>query len=332
MIINEKICISFAGGEEDAEEAIRKINPDDSVEKMLETLISYNISSNYNADFILCSNVDAPCIYEIKDKKIIKTESSWIGDKKAFDYFQECMLKEKDGIDQRISISSTNDNTLFQRAITSMEKVINSPQIDSVGGYRVSISLKENKFMYDFYMNMHLGPQNITIKQGEFHPLGHDTAANGGYTLTFIGASNDFQSVAFHIKQVDFGVVYVRNNSGLLRPEIIPDIDEVDFHDFIIREHQINPLFSTQDRYQKFRAEALAVFEKKDFANAVILFDKAINACSGAKATEMLFYKAVSLHYLKNAEAAAIFQKVINMDSKYLSTITRIINDYRSKR
>jgi len=54
VIINTRVCISFAGDIDDAELALKHINPDDSIDRVIETLTFYHKKSAYKTEFILC--------------------------------------------------------------------------------------------------------------------------------------------------------------------------------------------------------------------------------------------------------------------------------------
>ena len=326
VIISEKICVCFAGKREDARDAYKKINPKQTVSEILETLLYYNRLFSGSTDFILCSNIDVPCIYEIKNGNIIPTSNAWIGDHNAFEKFQNYFHRgnNNDISANSISLISGHVEDPFSKALNAMDCVIKDDAIHTVGGYRVSLSIRDSKFQYDFYMDTHFAPKTITLKAGEFFPLGHDTAASGGYTLTFIGASQDYKYVAFHIKQGNVGVLYAEKD-GLLEPQLI-SMDEVDFHDYLIRVCNITPMFSTENRFDNFKKKALNAYFNNDFKTAISLFDKAIFESTGANKIEVLFFKGASLHFLKRAEEAIkVFQEVIRLDISYQPKIFQIM-------
>jgi hypothetical protein len=320
VIINEKVCICFAGGNEYARDAFLKIHSGQTISQILDVLLNSHLSSKGGVDFILCANVESPCIYEVKDNSIKPTNSSWIGDYDAYKKFTSGLYKDQ----EKIISGDTLKGELFDRMIPAMDKVINDSSIHTVGGYRVSLSIKQNIFQYDFYMTTHFAPKTVVVKAGEFYPLGHDNADVGGYTLTFIGASIDHQHVAFHIRQGKIGVLYSRNN-GLMEPRILSDMDEVDFHDHII-PLGIRPIISTVDRFDKYRNQAIQLFRQQLFEDSILNFDKAMRECKGEQKAEMLYYKGLALHYLnRHQEAVKVFQESIGISVKYQPYILQII-------
>ena len=301
-IINETVCISFAGDREFADNALKLISSGDSLEKIKETLEACHKLSNFKTDFILCSILGTPEIYLIKNKSTEKVEGrpAWIGDLDAFNRFQKSRLKESKGIS------------------AAMDDVINDDEIVTVGGFKIVIQIDRGKFTYGFSMQMNREAMTISLSAGVPYIVGHGSAEKGAYTLTFIGSSKDYRHVAFHIKQGNFGVLYSRSNNGLLKPNIKPNMDEVDFHDYILLNCGINPTFSTQDRFNKFFTDGLSAYQHQDFVRAVVSFEKAVNEKNNPKRVEALFYLGVCLHYLKkHQKALEIFKQVISINPSY---------------
>ncbi len=299
VVVSEKICVAFAGEVEYAENAIKEINPDASIQYIQRVLEENHQKSAGKTDFILCSNLGQQIIHVIKDGKIEVAGQAWIGDKIAFERFQEGRIGGKKSI------------------ASALDDVISDETITTVGGFNVSVGIDSGKFSFGFSMKVSREPMIATITAGKPYLIGHGTAENGAYTLTFIGSSANYQHVAFHIKQGNIGVVYSRKENGLLRPEIKPNIDEVDFHDYIIREFEIYPSISTQDRFQKFFSDGKSCYLKRDFLNATKLFYRAKAEGKGKQKCEALFYIGVCFHYLKNPQAASIFNELISIDSSY---------------
>lgn len=185
----------------------------------------------------------------------------------------------------------------------------------------VSVCSHGGRFVFENYMEMHREPMNLRMTQGKPIFLGHGTAEGGAYTLTFFGASTDYNHVAFHIKQGNLGVVYSRKENGLLRPQKKSGMDEVDFHDYIAEQYGISPLFLSQNRFEKFFSDGLDVYKSKDFTKAAILFNKAAVEGNNIQKYEALFYKAICLHYLRNPEALDIFKEIVASNPSYQSRV-----------
>jgi hypothetical protein len=303
IIVSEHICIGFAGDVEYAENAIREINPNRYFENVLNTLVKHHQESDRKTDFILCINTVTPSIFVIKDGEFKLSNHGWIGDKLAFERFQKSRIADNK------SISSAIDD------------VINDESIKTVGGFNVSVHISNGRFVFGNYMNMHREAMSITLIPNKPFIIGHGTAENGAYTLSFIGASKNCRHVAFHIKQGNFGIVYSRTGNGLLRPEIKPCMDEVDFHDYIKSHFGILPLGTTQDRFQKFYSAGMNAYKSRDFSTAISFFDRAINEAKDCQKPQPMFYKGICFHYMKNSKAWEVFRDVINLDNSYQSKI-----------
>src|SRR5688500_18747112 len=91
IIISPDICVSFAGNFDEAENAFKEIQAGESLDKIMEILKRFHKLSNYKTEFLLCYGQPEPTIYKFKNNEYGPVTSSWIGDQKAFNRFQESM-------------------------------------------------------------------------------------------------------------------------------------------------------------------------------------------------------------------------------------------------
>ena len=156
--------------------------------------------------------------------------------------------------------------------------------------------------------------------------IGHGTAQDGSYSINFIGGSSDFKSVALHVSQGNFGIVYTRTDNGLLKPVIL-NFDEVDFSDEIQGKYNITSSFSTQDRIQKYFTKASNLFHQKNYRQSEIYFDKGFNAAKGAEKAKFLFSKGLLLLNLADKKPAMkAFSETIKIDPTYTTRILNVLH------
>jgi tetratricopeptide (TPR) repeat protein len=333
VILRPDVTISFAGEIEAAENALSEISTNTSVEKIIDILKFYHKQSNFKTEFLLCFASPEVSIYKFKNNQYGIVESSWIGDSKAFNEFQSNMMgtrkkpkKEKkssqknnlsvDGrptilFEQMGLLMEQQINSLFSKMSSAMDEVINTSSVDCVGGFKVQVVFKEI-FFYNFYLHTYRSEFSL-VGEGT-HNISHGDASEGAYTINFFGGSLDYLSVALHIKQAELGIIYHRKDNGLLYP-LLFKLDEVDFVDFVKERYAVYPPILTQDRVHKFVNEGKQAFTNKNYKQANMLFDKAIENAKDKQKAEVLFLKGITLINLKeNEKALVIFREAIKLD------------------
>jgi hypothetical protein len=343
IILSTNLCVSFAGEIEHAENALREIENNCNFNEVVEILYKYHKISNHQTEFLVCSANPNPIIHKIKDNESKEVQTSWIGDRDAFNSFQESMMgtkkgtksenqnqtKSKAGIvitEMDLSFEVDMQVNLFSKMSSAMDAVIENENIASVGGFKVTVIYKE-KFNFGKYGKLYRG--NVELFGNSSHVIGHGSANEGAYSINFIGSSNDYKTVALHVRQGNFGLIYTRKNYGLLRPALF-QFDEVDFIDYVKEKYNLLAVFATQDRMEKFLYDAKTSFDKQDFRKSAETFDKAFNEATGKKKAEILFYKGICLLNLKEMTSAMqTFQQSINIDSSFQQKIMQILSQRR---
>lgn len=336
VILTDNICISFAGEVDFAEAALKELGNEILVNRVIDSLKKYHELSRFKTEFLLYHNGTTPVIYKFKNNEYGPVQTSWIGDIRAFNLFQELIQgvkkkkkkksKEKSkenkqnlpaGLQPSIIIEQMNlsieqsSPDIFSKMSKSMDEVIENGIIESVGGFKVNVAY-DNKFRYNYYTKLYRGPFAFIGPGG--HTIGHGDAQEGAYSINFFGGSIDHKTVALHIKQSNLGILYHRKDFGLFIPEI-HSIDEVDFSDMLIDKYNLTPPFATQSKADKFAKLARKYFEQKDFKNALANFEKAAEFERGVFKADMLFYKGVTLLNLgRHQDATETFKEaeVIN--------------------
>jgi hypothetical protein len=343
IILTDDLCVSFAGEIEYAENAFMEIGERKNIDEVIGILHRYHNISNQKTEFLVCSGNPESLIHKIKNGESKEVNSSWIGDSVAFNSFQASMLgtkkpkesvktsqsQSKAGIvitEMNLSFEVDMQVQLFSKMSSAMDKVIEDGNVDSVGGFRVTVVYKE-KFDFVKYGKFYRG--NVELFGSGSHLIAHGSANEGAYSINFIGASSDHKTVALHVRQGNFGLVYTRNNSGLLRPKLLPQ-DEVDFIDYVKDKYDLIAAFATQDRIQKYIIDGKSAFDKKDFLKAKDTFDKGLAEATGKKKAELLFYKGICLLNLRDIpNAMQVFQQAINIDNLYQQKVMQVLSQRR---
>lgn len=340
IIVNNSISVSFAGGELFADEAFQCIDPDTPLSRIKDILLKAHLDCHQATDFIVAVSSPTLQIFAIKDSFCLEVETAWIGSQRAFSAFQAFMQGTVTsqsgnfiGIEPVLVETQTK---LFATMSKAMDYVIENESIPEVDGFRVSLAFTEGKFQYTSYVHSYRSsqPMSIEIPEGvtEFIvPISHETAENGGYTINFFRSSNP-SYVGIHILQGSFGIIYKRVNNGLMRPTLIPNMDEVDFIDYAEDHFGISPSGHIQDRGRKCITAGDELFKQQDFKGAIFWYEKALRGCSGKERAIFCYRKAIA--YANLHQFQKVFQSLneaIKYDPSYQKVAFSLIEEIHRK-
>jgi hypothetical protein len=333
VFVKDNICISYAGGEKDAADALDLINEKDNVDEILTILLaSHNSSIGNGTDYIVCEGQAIPKIYVIKDSFCIQTNNAWIGDSQAYEKFDKFLSKiETPPINKSgsfINIEGQMPSEIFSEMSSTFDYILTDDNYPTVGGFKNIVLFTKGFFSYHYYMHMYKG---VIIVDNNSKYITHGTAAEGDYTISFYGASKDLQHVAFHIRQADIGIVYSRKNKGFLYPKII-NKDELDFADILKANYAIIPLFNTQDKFSFFLGKASAMYEAKDLFKTMEYLGKAFAVGNLEQKAEVLFTKGVIYtNNNKHHDANECFQQAISINRKWAKKLEEMKEDFKNR-
>lgn len=317
IFINNNICISFAGGIEYANDALKLIKEDTTIEKILEILLfCHKITSNQITDFIVCEGASVPKIYAIKNGICESVDSAWIGDIDGFNKYQSYLLGNKDGSilsnGSIINIDPTYPSINFSKISQAMDNVIQDESITTVGGFKNAVVFSKNTFSYQFYIKMYFGVVQFN-NISEIRNIGYDNAEKGGYIITYYGGSKDLKHIALYIKQGEFGIVYSQKGDFLSYPK--PDLfkmDEANFRNMIANNYNI-PLslvieYGHMNGYAKLIQDGIELSNKGDYEDAIKAFDKAFSLADIQQRGEVFFHAGITyLNMNMKKEASKCF-------------------------
>ena len=318
IFINDQICISFAGKWIYADEAIKQINYNDSIDKILEILLFCNqITSDKATEFIVCYGTKDPLIYEIKAGVCNCVDYAWIGDIDGFNKFQSYVLGDIKILDSIsgsfLNIEGQYPQEIFSKISEGMDYVIQDETIKTVGGFKTIVFFTNRNFVYQFYVKMYTGV--LELDGSPVHKtITHETPEKGGYTIHYFGSSKDLKHVGLHVKQGKFGIVYSRKDGGLSFPSRFT-MDEVDFIDLVKAKFNISPSVITEDRYTKFIQDGIRLLNKGDLLEATKSLDKAFTNGNQEQKGKVLFYKGIAyLNMRRPIEANQCFMFAIKIN------------------
>ncbi len=218
IIIHPFICVTFAGKLYFAEKAIKEIFSHEKlrIQDILDILLSNNNESivssngdiNLETDFVLAFIENKkPRIFKIKGGKIEGDANSfWLGDKDAFNSYQEDFHELKD---KNIPIRDCMRN--------AFKSVIDNESIESVGNFQISVNINdeicpgEKVFLYSMKTEISvLEKQSIKCAEANKpYPVPLGTTGGGAFGISYlVSVSPNLHGVALHFLYGNFGVLF----------------------------------------------------------------------------------------------------------------------------
>lgn len=340
IILNSHHAISFAGNELIAESAIKSIGEDSTPGEIIEVLTKSHVESGQLSEYILSMMIDnEPHIIEIKNGRTGRVQNAWIGSQNGFNEFQGAMLGHKSTPFRQnfVSITDAVAGELMEKMSEAIDAVILDEGIPEVAGFKIKVYFNGERFVYDGYLNTYFAPQQLdfTIPQAQTSfgiPITHGSAEQGGYTINFFNSRLNYNYVGLHVKQGSFGILYSRENNGLLRPRLLENMDEIDFMDYV-KPYQISPTGATQDAVQKFGVAAKKLFDLRNYRQASDLYTRGLEHLSGKEKGQFFYNRAICMVRLNRIpDAAADFNEAIKLDSKWQNDAMRIMQDVLNRK
>lgn len=327
VILNEHVCISFSCDDiQEAESAIiecRKMH--DNISRIIEYLLKVNIETKGEVEFLICVSL-YPIIkmYEIKQMKKIDTKYSWIGSLNGYNIFQEKLANEKAKPNKR------PENSLSDLG-SAMDEVIKSGRENSVNGFRITVTNNNGIFEYESYISVALPPRTIEMKSGEPFFITHGTAEEGGYNVHIFPSERNYKTIAIHIMQGRFGVLYNEKDGGLLWPKVINDVDEIEFSEYTKEKFGISPHAVTYSPQRSHFERGNRAFKEKDYHKAIEHYDIGLNDEDPALKPNLFYNKGLALYNLrKPSEAILCFTEAMKLDKRFESLVQQVL--YRTQR
>lgn len=317
-ILHHHVCIAFAGDDyEPAEKAIMYCRRNQLMpSKIKEHLFAINKQTKGKVEFIVCVGFPEYAIYEIKDMKLIQTETAWIGSHNGFSVFQENALPNMSG--------NKKFDTILDEA---MEHVLKSGRVPEVMGFRVAVSNEGNFFHYKNYMSTAIPPRTYTFNGSGSHIIEvYGTPQEGGYSVAFCENEGRYDMAAIHVRQGEFGVLYEMLNEGLLWPTVVPYVDEHEFNDILLSRFGIQAPVFFSSLQRSFFNRGNKSFANKDFNKAISLYDLGLQEKEETLRPHLLYNSGLAILQLdRYNEAYERFDKAVKLDKNFEPAVQKIL-------
>ncbi len=240
-IINENICVSWAGKCDEADASLKKFNANGMNDKPRKEIINFFYEEHLNSlntdkdnqgvDFILTFGGKEIEIVEIKNRKFRRNcSTAWIGTHSAFEEFQSNMLSQ-----------NLQNLPLSIRMEKSMQFVVESVDIPEVGDFAI-------KALYSPEKGFIFAPrfENINYSQRLLPGINHigiGDVASGSFTVSLNICLNVKNALAFYFNQGNFGLLYTSNDGGILRvldQEVIRVNSPDEFSKIVLQKYGLN--------------------------------------------------------------------------------------------
>lgn len=285
IILSPKLSLCYAGDVHFAELALNEIEDKNSIELIQNILLNHHIDSNQVTDFILAVGIDNPYFLLVKNGEVTKEHICWIGSQEGFSKFQEYYLSHHEYQDisdvniKLIKLPDTDDIELtdqYSKQFNAMIGVIESHEIQEVGGFVIPLLFENGHFCYPVYVNVFRKALNVEEDMDGDGPsvIDFSNAADGAFTVNFWGGKT--AELAIHFFQGNVGVIYKRENWGLLNPEILTDIDEIEFSEYLERETSVSRGITMAHGVGNYAIKGEKALIEKDFHTAINRCEQAI--------------------------------------------------------
>jgi tetratricopeptide (TPR) repeat protein len=315
IILNPYVTISFAGETGHAKIAIahcRKLN--DKITEILVYLLQTNINSNDATEFIVCVNLPPFFIYEIKKSRCEPTSSAWIGDSDGFNEFQSHFLK-------------SDKPDLLSKMEDAFNGVIES-DVKSVNGFLITVTNENHFFSYKQYMRTYI-PSRTYVGNSIIEVYG--TVQEGGYTINLFSDEKN-EVLAIHLRQNDYGLIYVNKDDSYLEPIVHKDVDEHEFNEITEAKYGIKPPFLMSPKQRSYLTRGNKYATKQEFIKAIEFYDLGLKETEKELIADLHFNKGQCQFQLgRQQEAALSFNAAVKANSNFLQKVFNFINQFRNK-
>lgn len=168
IVVNDTIAVGFAGNVDDAVSIMKTLSREMTSSEVVEVLCKAT-SKLPTVDFLVADNVSSEPITKVSRGKSEGGSYAWIGDGEAFNHFQK-FFSEGDK-ESRSNLGTTHifmtrmpdqcpkeGSDLYGRMVEAMRAVCDLSDVDSVGGFVISIYTNNRKFQYGPHLAHYRAP------------------------------------------------------------------------------------------------------------------------------------------------------------------------------
>lgn len=254
IILNPFLCVSYAGTVEYANDAIKKYKEkhdywDFKNQKVIvEHFLDYHKNVSYETEFIISFGKPTVKIFEIKNGLSKVVETSWIGDKDAFELYQNYFITSNTNIGLhngyfKTRISQQPDgkdanSDIYTRMLQSISQVVENNNIKTVGQFFVPAVFDKELFHYLAYAESFT--HQIPLEQmPDVFPLPCGSAETGAYSFSFTeGLHKRKRIIAIYILQGKLGVIFLSENEGVMNPILFKGVTPEEFRNEVKKRYK----------------------------------------------------------------------------------------------
>lgn len=285
-ILDGNRCIAFAGLYQTAQDVIKELKPSISDDDIVKSLIK--ATNREDVEFIFATIEPIPRIIKITNGCSQDCITTWIGDSDGFYLYQKFFTgwENSDKIYEELTRiqfllmpegCSKKENDLYSKMFNCMCAVVDSKEVDSVGGFTIPVYTSNRCLSFGNYCSIFRKP----IAQHELTqnptPISFGDAATGSFSVNFTGLKR--KKIAVHIVQGQIGIIF-NSSDNVLEPELLTNIDEIDFSKVINEKFDTNlgGLIASSPWHYFKKAEKL--MKNNDFQLAIQFLTEGIKISS----------------------------------------------------
>lgn len=287
-IIDDNRCIAFAGLYEPAQEVIRNIKKTDKDDAIVRALM--HATTINDIEFIFATIIPIPNLIKISNGIILSCKTAWIGDYEGFSLYQSFFVGSN--CPETIHSELTNvkiktlpegcpeaDVDLYVKMFECMNAVVDSTEVDTVRGFVVPVITSNGVLQFGCYLSIFRRPLDLYEFGGKDEgPIPFGDASMGSFSINF--ADMNRRKIAVHINQGRLGIIFDSSDNFVLEPEILTNIDEIDFSAVIKERFNHTLCAGIASSPGDYFVKAEVSMKNKDFAKAMLLLTEGIKGSS----------------------------------------------------
>lgn len=234
IILHPKLCLSYAGGVDVAQEAIEQVYKlnDQTPEKIKKLLVDINKESQYETDFLIASLENQALLYKISNGKVdASNQNHWIGDIDGFNLFQKKF---------HLNLKGTDRKHIMEVQSQAFKEVLSSGTIESVGGLHITVHTTPKGLEYLMQHSFSMGqPTSVVLKGNQSIPIPFGDAATGAFSYSYLISSNPLQpAIGIHFPLGNFGTLYYPRLTRKI--VIFRNVDPFEFAKKVMEDYRVD--------------------------------------------------------------------------------------------
>jgi hypothetical protein len=228
-VLTDTLALAFAGNVDHFELAASDLRACTSLADAIR--VSQNAQER-GLDFeVVLADGEQKSLVSVKESVVQKSPATWIGDAKAFNFFQQHFYTNTldDTPVGRAHIrvlrlpQPVTDEQLYDRLYSTFRRIVFDSTIPAVGGLIVPLCTHQGNFEYMSYVDVVSDVYEWADLKSDVVTIEFGTAAGGGYSVeltTGEGKGRD-SNLGYYFLQGGFGVVFPEGPNGLRKAKLL---------------------------------------------------------------------------------------------------------------